>query len=219
MILSSKAKDKLSELKPCSKREAESEVRDTQRHFPGLDVEAASKPLLGAASVAWDVAEIALKRLEAGEVWAEVEEPYLRRYYIHNNGKLFYIFADGGNLDTVNQRSRGAVMKAFLEKICGPGAGVFFVTLDDHLKNDILIQTDAARYLEYLKNGDFSVGGGPTTDMQWTLRYENGEFVRTQGDGYGGFNSATLTEAQVKELLEKKQYGWARSTVSKSAPP
>jgi hypothetical protein len=218
-IISAKDQGKLSGLHPSSKREVEREVGETQRHFPGLETEAARQPLLAEASNAWDAAESALKRLEGGEICAEINEDYYRRYFIHNNGKYFYIFADGGKLDTVNQRSRDLVMEAFLEKICGPDAGVTFVTLDDRLKDDILIQTDPTRYLEYLKNGDFSVGGGPTTDMQWTLRYENGVFVRTQADGYGGVNTTTLTEAQVKELLKKKQYGWARSSPLKKNSP
>lgn len=211
MIISSKAEDVVSGLVPCSRHDAESEIRDVERRFPGLDVEAASKPLLAAASTTWEAAEKAMQRLESGEICAEMDEKYYRRYYIHNNGNFFYIFADGGTVDTVSQRSRDVVFKAMLELLCKPAAIVPFVVIDEGMKNDILVNADPDRYLDYIKKGDFSIGGGPTTDMQWSVRCENGQFIRSQGDGHGGVETSVLTEDDVKALLENRRYGWART--------
>nr|MDO8111113.1 hypothetical protein [Candidatus Sigynarchaeota archaeon] len=208
-VISVDGNDKIKGISLRRRNQAIQEIIKAMYDFPGETPEPANTQVIAKAAEMWEILDATLARLDAGEILVEYLNDYYQRYFIKNGDLYFYIFADGGEVDSVSERTRESIINEMLEKVSDDKQPTF-AEIKKSLKKEIFRQTDVTKYAELLKDGELHIGGGPTTDMQWIIRCEGGQFVRTQGDGYGGVNSQILSEDQVKQILKDKRYGWVK---------
>ena len=53
------------------------------------------------------------------------------------------------------------------------------------------------------------MGGGTTTDMQWSLSYRDGRYVRIWGDGVQ-VHEDLVEESYLLDVLRSRRYRWVR---------
>ncbi len=141
----------------------------------------------------------ALARLEAGESCA------------HPLGLLAlvggrFVVADlaGDVVQNLVELDRTRALDHLASELAGRRA-VTFAPLSPADRQRVAAVLDPDERWQLFLAGRLVVGGGPTTDMQWTLACENGAY---RFDGSSG--SEVMAEARARDIVREKRYGWLR---------
>lgn len=62
-----------------------------------------------------------------------------------------------------------------------------------------------------IREGKIRIGGGATSDMQWSIQFKDGVFVNSGNDEDGNTYDDFLDEETVKDIIEKKKFGWVKN--------
>ncbi len=174
---------------------------------PEIEDASADMGLIQECERIWQLANDTVGRIESGEV-LEIDSSY---FYLCHEDKFFSAYAYLGKAERAVEYSKSRVLEDVIDFIARLKKTPKFITLSEDIKGGIANILDKKNYFNLIREGKIRIGGGATSDMQWSIQFKDGVFVRTGDDGDGNTYRNFLDEETVKDIIEKKRFGWVKN--------
>src|SRR5262249_52776303 len=152
------------------------EIEQTLRQAANPRPESADAAALARIEEIRIAAASALDRIRRGEIWQRAAPPYGQIISYVASSFVWALTPSEDHVENVAEFAEARVFEDLLDTFA-KGRAPTLMTPTERWRDEIGMKADPRRYAELLRRGELSVGGGTTTDMQWSLSFRDGRYL------------------------------------------